>query len=248
MSQINAFLERIAAIELGVNIIGTNPDGSSPDVPIVVQADPYQPSNVASVSVPCWINEVYGGTSDLPIASGQQYRTTKVRMALLLARRTAGIDLMYNVQTTALWADAVYATFAQHLRLSYPAMLITASTNTSPIQLTIGQRHYLTDGQQVTVANHLINTNANGAWNITVVDEYNITLNGSTGNGVGGATGTERLTQPFDQGNVVSAVIKNWDIKDYPYGDSASIEGQNVFIALVFELAITEMYVTSIQE
>jgi len=47
-------------------------------------------------------------------------------------------------------------------------------------------------GDTIFIQNHLINTNANGTWTITRVDANNFTLNSSTGNGVGGATGTSQ--------------------------------------------------------
>lgn len=66
---------------------------------------------------------------------------------------------------------------------------IVSSTNASPINVQV-TGHGFTTGMQVIISGHLVNTNANGTWVITVVDANNFTLNGSTGNGVGGATGT----------------------------------------------------------
>lgn len=65
---------------------------------------------------------------------------------------------------------------------------IVSSTNASPISVQVTGHGYTT-GQQVTIEEHLTNTPANGTWTITVSDSNNFTLNGSTGLGVGGATG-----------------------------------------------------------
>lgn len=70
---------------------------------------------------------------------------------------------------------------------------IAASTKTSPIGLT-APGHSLTTGASVVVAGHLVNTAANGTFTIMVVDANHFTLDGSTGNGVGGATGTATFT------------------------------------------------------
>jgi hypothetical protein len=66
---------------------------------------------------------------------------------------------------------------------------ITASTNASPIVVTTGALHGYNTGDTVEVEGHLVNTAANGVWQITVVDTTHFSLNGSTGNGVGVATG-----------------------------------------------------------
>lgn len=58
---------------------------------------------------------------------------------------------------------------------------ITAASNASPIQIT-SAGHGLATGAVVILENVGGNTNANGAWVITVVDANNFTLNGSSGN------------------------------------------------------------------
>ena len=72
---------------------------------------------------------------------------------------------------------------------------ITSSTNASPIVLTIGA-HLFKVGQQVVVSGHATNTNANGTWTVSAIGGTTITLMGSTGNGVGGATGSVYLYSP----------------------------------------------------
>lgn len=72
------------------------------------------------------------------------------------------------------------------------AVSITSSTNASPIAITIANHGYST-GDTVVITGHTTNTNANGTWEITVTGTNTFTLTGSTGNGVGGASGTCRL-------------------------------------------------------
>lgn len=70
------------------------------------------------------------------------------------------------------------------------ALNIASSTNTSPIKITTSAAHNLETGMMVIVANHTLNTAANGLWTVTVVDADEFTLDGSVFNGTGGATGT----------------------------------------------------------
>ena len=62
------------------------------------------------------------------------------------------------------------------------AMIVSAATNASPIQITTGT-HGLTTGNRVTITGVVGNTAANALWTVTVVDSTNFTLDGSTGNG-----------------------------------------------------------------
>lgn len=74
---------------------------------------------------------------------------------------------------------------------------ISSSTNVSPIVITTTINHNYVTGDVVAIQNHTVNTNANGRWNIIVVTATTFQLAGSTGNGVGGATGTATdLTTP----------------------------------------------------
>ena len=70
-----------------------------------------------------------------------------------------------------------------------PARAIDSSTNATPIAIT-DVAHGLVTGDRVTVIGHATNTNANGTWTITRTGANTFTLDGSVGNGVGGATGT----------------------------------------------------------
>jgi hypothetical protein len=74
---------------------------------------------------------------------------------------------------------------------------IASSTNASPIVITTTSAHGLVAGDYVTVVNHSTNTNANGVWLVGTVGGSGTTFQilkidgtNTTGNGVGGATGT----------------------------------------------------------
>jgi hypothetical protein len=229
MSQLNQILERIADIQITIEVPGLG-------IPVVLRSDPYQPSQVASVNCPLWINEIRGGPSDIPMGEGQQYRVTTVQMFLCVARRDGNIDLSYNVEICAAWADAVFAEFAKHRKLSAPQVKIVSSTNTNPIQITTGTPHTLANpSDQVTIAGHLLNTPANGNWNTTWISptQFSIPVAGIA---VGVNTGTARMLQPGDLVSFVnSSTIIRWDVVDYMYGDTT-------FVALRFENRIDEIY------
>lgn len=235
MSKAIAVLERIAEIQVGITVPGLG-------IPYVLQAEPYQPSNMSSVSCPFFVNELTlsPNTANLPIAAGQQFRELNIMMMLCVARKQANIDLKYGVQETLQWSDAVFAAFAQHVRLSSPSKLIKSSTNASPIVVTTTVRHHFTSGDAVTISGHLVNTNANGPWIVTVIDDHSFSIPG-VGNGTGGQTGECRLTQPDDMtDHVVDAVITQWSpAVPYEYGDAE-------FLAIPHNLKVREMYVTTI--
>ncbi len=70
---------------------------------------------------------------------------------------------------------------------------ITSSTNATPIVIT-SAAHGLSTGSTVTVAGHLVNTNANGTWVISVLSANTFALNGSITTGsAGGATGAASM-------------------------------------------------------
>ena len=69
---------------------------------------------------------------------------------------------------------------------------IVSSTNASPINILATGHGYIT-GDVVYIQDHAVNLPANGNWIVTRVDANNFTLDGSTGIGVGGATGTITL-------------------------------------------------------
>lgn len=75
---------------------------------------------------------------------------------------------------------------------SSPTVNIASSTNATPIAITTSVAHGYSTGDTVFICDHTINTNANGTWEITVTGSTTFTLTDSTGNGIGGATGTSR--------------------------------------------------------
>lgn len=91
-----------------------------------------------------------------------------------------------------------------------PVRAITSSTNASPIVVT-SSGHGLQTGDRVTIISHATNTAANGTWTVTRVDANTFSLDNSTGNGVGGGTGSwakiyNRAALAQDYQNVVLAV------------------------------------------
>lgn len=76
------------------------------------------------------------------------------------------------------------------------AVNIASSTNATPIVVTTSGAHSLTEGDEIQVAGHATNTAANGVWYAHIVSSTQVSLlvpvtrANSTGNGVGGATGT----------------------------------------------------------
>jgi hypothetical protein len=95
------------------------------------------------------------------------------------------------------YANRVWVAWGQRVRQWTEAnggtVAIASSTNpgpTAPIAVTTAVTHGYVTGWTVTIAGHLVNTAANGTWTITVTSPTTFTLNGSTGNGVGVATGS----------------------------------------------------------
>lgn len=68
---------------------------------------------------------------------------------------------------------------------------ITSSTNATPIVVT-ATGHGLVNGDFVQIDSHTTNTSANGIWKVANKTSTTFELEGSVGNGVGGATGTLR--------------------------------------------------------
>lgn len=113
-TQLNTILQRIADIQITVEVAGA-------PRPNVIVAEPYQPSDTASTYCPFFINEVHGGSADIPISSGQQYVTSNIEMFLCVRRREAETELKLGAQETIAWRDAVFSTFAKRVKLSDPA-------------------------------------------------------------------------------------------------------------------------------
>lgn len=98
---------------------------------------------------------------------------------------------------------------------------IVSSTNASPIVITTATDPFAT-GQQVVVKNHATNTNANGTWTITRTGSGTYSLTGSTGNGVGGATGTitRTITPAVADRTVVPIIFPTLTFYADPTGNS----------------------------
>lgn len=83
---------------------------------------------------------------------------------------------------------------------------IASSTNASPIEVTTSSPHGFRTGESVFIQGHLVNTAANGSWRIVSTSTTTFTLTGSTGNGVGAATGTAHL-QGFGSGFQIPSAL-----------------------------------------
>lgn len=83
------------------------------------------------------------------------------------------------------------AIFGQTAAVGVGSFNIVSSTSATPTVVT-SAAHGITSGTfgVVTIANHTVNTAANGVWLAYANGSTTLTLVGSTGNGVGGASGT----------------------------------------------------------
>lgn len=96
-----------------------------------------------------------------------------------------------------------------------PGLSISSSTNATPIVITTASAHGYQTGDTIRIEGHTTNTAANGLWTITVTGASTFSLNGSTGSGVGGATGyvvdyaiNPLLTLPSDgEAATVSSIL-----------------------------------------
>ena len=107
MSQLNDILERLAEIQETVTITG----GS------VGRAYPYIPAAPAASECPFFVNEIGGGPSNLAAVSGLQARTSTITMHLCLSPWQLDVSQEATLEEMCAWADAVYAKFAQKVRL-----------------------------------------------------------------------------------------------------------------------------------
>lgn len=92
----------------------------------------------------------------------------------------------------------------------YNPVNIASSTNANPIVITTSAAHGYTSGDNVEIINHLVNTNAVGAWVVTVLTTTTFSIP-QPGNGVGGASGTVQKMETdanlaFTVNSVFSAV------------------------------------------
>lgn len=102
---------------------------------------------------------------------------------------------------------------------------IASSTNASPIEITTATPHDYITGQQVYIAGHTLNTDANGIHSLTVVSTTKFTLDGSVGTAVGGATGTTvQMQGDLFMDNCVSCTASS------VYSETGTTETRNYLI------------------
>ena len=139
------------------------------------------------------IAAISGGTALANQAVDRQYyiggRWKNITTGATAVRTIPGdtIRMMGSPAPTSLGQNGVWTSQALQASKS-----ITSSTNATPIAITIIAHGYTT-GDTVVITAHTTNTNANGTWEITSTGANTFTLDGSVGNGVGGASGTVRL-------------------------------------------------------
>ena len=139
------------------------------------------------------IAAISGGTALTNQAVDRQYyiggRWKNITTGATAVRTVPGdtIRIMGSPAPTSLGQSGVWTSQALQATKS-----ITSSTNATPIAVTVTAHGYST-GDTVVITSHFTNTNANGTWEITSTGANTFTLDGSVGNGVGGATGTVRL-------------------------------------------------------
>jgi hypothetical protein len=136
---------------------------------------------------------ISGGTALANQAVDRQFyiggRWKNITTGATAVRTVAGdtIRIMGSPAPTSLGQNGVWTSQALQATKN-----ITSSTNATPIAITCTAHGYST-GDTVVITGHTTNTNANGTWEITNTGANTFTLDGSVGNGVGGATGTVRL-------------------------------------------------------
>lgn len=105
-----------------------------------------------------------------------------------LKRRQLAVRILNNPDAYVGDFAAGYAADPASSLTWYAPLNITSSTNASPSVLTT-PTHSLTTGDPVSIVGHLVNTNINGLWIVTVVSGTTFSVP-VPGNGVGVATGT----------------------------------------------------------
>ena len=159
----------------------------------------FNGSIYAIYNITAWVSStsltiaaISGGTALANTAARQYYiggRWKNITTGATAVRTIPGdtIRIMGSSAPTSLGQTAVWTSQALQATKA-----ITSSTNATPIAITCTSHGYST-GDTVVINSHTTNTNANGTWEITSTGANTFTLDGSVGNGVGGATGTVRL-------------------------------------------------------
>lgn len=154
-----------------------------------LQIQQYIPEAGGYVETPLYYTAVTGDTATI-IANAW-----RAQLALASPNKITGS----GTATLILTAQTGYPTFTVNIITpgglitqanSMPSVAIVSSTNATPIVVTTAAGTFAV-GDSVTVAGHATNTNANGNWRVSATNgTTTVTLEGSVGNGVGGATGT----------------------------------------------------------
>jgi hypothetical protein len=166
-----------------------------------------------------WNGTIYAAYKITAWVSGTQLTIEAISGGTALANQ--GVDRQYYIggrwKTSTTGATAVRIVPGDELRVmaspeptsvgagtwtsgpsyigSASEIAIQSSTNASPIVIT-STAHGLVTGDTVEISGHTTNTFANGMWEVTKLTDDTYELVGSTGNGVGGATGTGRNMSP----------------------------------------------------
>jgi hypothetical protein len=154
------------------------------------------------------IAAISGGTALANQAVDRQYfiggRWKNITTGATAVRTVPGdtIRIMGSPAPTSLGQNGVWTSQALQATKN-----ISSSTNATPISVTSTAHGYST-GDTVVINGHTTNTNANGVWEITSTGANTFTLDGSVGNGAGGATGTVRLRNNT-RVKLASAVTQN---------------------------------------
>ena len=160
----------------------------------------FNGSIYAVYNITAWVSStsltiaaISGGTALANQAVDRQYyiggRWKNITTGATTVRTLPGdtIRIMGSPAPTSLGQTAVWTSQALQATKN-----ITSSTNATPIAITCTAHGYST-GDTVVITGHTTNTNANGTWEITNTGANTFTLDGSVGNGVGGASGNVRL-------------------------------------------------------
>ena len=120
---------------------------------------------------------------------GGRWKTTTTGHTAVRAVPGDDLRLMASPEPTSVGAGTW--TSGPSYTGSSSEVAIQSSTNASPIVVTSAS-HGLVTGDTVEISGHTTNTFANGMWEVTKLTDDTYSLDGSTGNGVGGASGTGR--------------------------------------------------------
>jgi hypothetical protein len=162
----------------------------------------------------------------LTLAQGQQVLddpgyVKRIRGAMIRAAIAVSTEAVGSLTTTA-WLkrrqlsirimnnpDAYLADFAAGFAADpatsltwYLPLTITSSTNASPSVVTT-PTHSLTTGDVVSIDGHLVNTNINGVWIVTVISATTFSVP-MPGNGAGVATG--KVTRQETDANIAFTI------------------------------------------